>query len=390
MAEQRPRWSWNTKLLVTILMVALVIYLLFRFSVILPPLIVAVILAYIISPMAGYLQRRTGAWRGLSVFLAYLAMLAAVAALLMAVIPVLATQVRDLNLDIQLFLRALTNLLGHRYQVAGQVIDLDQVLDQLVPSLQLGLEPLFGRTLEFAVDLITSLVWAIFIVVVSFYLVRDADKLRAWSESLLPPAYRGDFILLREEISLIWASFFRGQLVLATVVASLFTLFGLLLGLPFSLALGVLAGLLEFLPSVGHGIWMVTAGLLALFLGSTWLPLPNWAFMLLVIGLHMVFQQFDLNYLIPRIIGRSVHLPPLVVILGIVAGAVLAGVLGILLAAPTIASARVISRYLFANLMDMEPFPSRVVEALPPPNPQWWRKFSTRFHLPKRARGTKS
>jgi predicted PurR-regulated permease PerM len=81
--------------------------------------------------------------------------------------------------------------------------------------------------------------------------------------------------------------------------------------------------------------------------------------MLIVMALHLVYQQFDLNYLIPRIIGRSVHLPPLVVILGIVSGAVLAGVLGIFLAAPTIASARVLGRYIFSNLFDLPPFPER-------------------------------
>jgi predicted PurR-regulated permease PerM len=68
--------------------------------------------------------------------------------------------------------------------------------------------------------------------------------------------------------------------------------------------------------------------------------------------LHLVYQQVDLNYLIPRIIGRSVRLHPLVVILGIVAGATLAGVLGIVLAAPTIASARVLGRYIRGYLVD--------------------------------------
>jgi predicted PurR-regulated permease PerM len=134
---------------------------------------------------------------------------------------------------------------------------------------------------------------------------------------------------------------------------------------------------LEFLPSIGHGIWLVIASLLALFVGSTWLPVPNWVFMLIVIGLHLIYQQFDLNYLIPRIIGRSVHLPPIVIILGIVTGAVLAGFMGILLAAPTIASARVFGRYVYANLFDLEPFPGDVASPLPPPNPHWWRKSSS-------------
>ncbi len=210
--------------------------------------------------------------------------------------------------------------------------------------------------------------------VVSFYLIKDSHSLHDWFETLPPPAYRADFIRLRDEINRIWGAFFRGQLILVLVVSTIFTVVGLILGLPFALAMGVFAGILELLPSIGHAIWLITASILALTAGSTWISLPNWAFMLVVIGLHLIYQQFDLNYLIPRIIGRSLHLPPLVVILGIGAGAVLAGVLGVLLAAPTIASTRVLVRYVYANLFDLDPFPGSVVKPMPPPNPQWWRK----------------
>ena len=66
------------------------------------------------------------------------------------------------------------------------------------------------------------------------------------------------------------------------------------------------------------------------------------------------------------------QLQPLIVILGIAIGAVLAGMIGILLAAPTIASARVIGRYIYANLLNQDPFPPQ--EELPPPKPaKWWR-----------------
>jgi hypothetical protein len=57
-----------------------------------------------------------------------------------------------------------------------------------------------------------------------------------------------------------------------------------------------------------------------------------------------------------------------------VTGALLAGVLGILLAAPTIASMRVLGRYIYANLFDQDPFPGTIASPLPPPNPRWWRK----------------
>jgi predicted PurR-regulated permease PerM len=197
----------------------------------------------------------------------------------------------------------------------------------------------------------------VFVLVISFYLIKDSAKLRAWLRDLPPAAYREDFRRLWHEINAIWGGFFRGQLLLALAVGIGVGLVGSAIGLPFALAMGVLAGLMEFLPPVGHTIWMVVAGLLAIFEGSTWLPIPNWAMLLLVFGLHSLFAQFDFNYLIPRIIGRSIRLHPLVIILGIIAGASVAGVLGVFLAAPTIATSRVLGRYVFANLFVEDPFP---------------------------------
>jgi predicted PurR-regulated permease PerM len=374
----RSRWSTQTKLVIGLLLLALFVYLLFRFSNLLIPLVIAVILAFILSPLANLFQNRFRLRRILATAVCYLLLLLVVVTLPVGVIPLLAAQVAGLNLDVQRWLGSVEAFLDHQYLIAGQVFDGAALFRQVVISLQGVLEPVFGRTLEFAVDLISSVIWVIFVVVVSFYLVKDGPALRIWLENLIPPSYRNDFVLLRDEINVIWSSFFRGQLVLALVVSIIFSMAGLILGLPFALALGILAGLLEFLPSIGHGIWLLIASILSFSLGSVWLPLPNWAFALVVIALHLFYQQFDLNYLIPRIIGRSVHLPPLVVILGIVAGAVFAGVLGILLAAPTIASARVLGRYVFANLLDLDPFPGSTVTPLPPPNPRWWRPESAK------------
>jgi predicted PurR-regulated permease PerM len=378
MQEERVRWSARTKIVISLLLLAFAIYLLYRFSIILAPLILAVIVAYILTPVVGFIQSRLHIPRVLTILTAYLLLIVVLIALPLLIVPPLADQFAALNVDIQRFLLAVEALLGHQYTFAGQVINLEALFKQMVGSLQGFAEPVFGQTLSFVLDVITSLIWVVFIFVVSFYLIKDSEQVRQWLESLVPPSYSDDYRQLRDEISRIWGAFFRGQVILALVVATIFTIIGFILGLPFALAMGVFAGLMEFLPSLGHGIWLTTAALLALFAGSTNLPIPNWAFMLIIIGLHLVFEQFDLNYLIPRIIGRSVHLPPVVVILGIVGGAAAAGVLGILLAAPTIASARVLGRYIYANLFDMDPFPSSVVQALPPPNPRWWQHMAPR------------
>lgn len=374
MQNARPKWPFQVKLTISILLLALFIYLLARFSVVIPPMILAIILAYILTPVVNLLNKRLRVPRILAILLSYLLVLGITAILPIVFIPALGSQMTDLNLDMQRIFQQVETILGHQYIILGRVIDVGALFDEAIGSLQGILEPVVGQTLGIVVDVISSIVWVVFVVVISFYLIKDSARLREWFEGLPPPAYREEFIYLRDEISQIWGAFFRGQLVLGLVVATIMTIAGLVLGLPFALAMGVLAGLLEFLPSIGHGIWLTIASLLAFFLGSTWLPLPNWVFMLIVIGLHLFFQQFDLNYLIPRIIGRRVQLPPLVVILGIVAGAVFAGIIGIPLAAPTIASARVIGRYIYANMFDMDPFPNVAALPLPPPNPQWWKR----------------
>ncbi len=370
----RPGWSSQTKLVISLLLLALFLFLLSRFRIVIAPLILAVILAYILTPLVNQVHDRLRIPRVLAILISYVIMIVILSLLPLVVIPPFTRQLTDLNVDLQQVIDQVVTLLSNQLVLPGGfIIDSEEIIAQLTTALQTVLEPFFGRTLSLLMDAISSLVWVIFILVVAFYLIKDGSTLRTWFEAQLPPEYRDDILRLREEINKIWAAFFRGQLLLALVVAIIFVVIGFGLGIPFALAMGVLAGLLEFIPSFGHAIWLTAASVLTISVGSTWINVPNWVFMVIVIGLHLVFQQFDLNYLIPRIIGRSVHLPPLVVILGIVAGAAIAGVLGIVLAAPTIASGRIISRYIFANLFDLEPFPVDVAPPLPPPDPDWWR-----------------
>jgi predicted PurR-regulated permease PerM len=372
MSNSRPRWSSQSKTLVSILVLAFIFLLIYRVREIIPPLIIAFILAFVLSPLVNRIQNRWRIHRALAIITSYVILTLVAAIFFLLLIPPLIDQFDSLNLDIQILLQQAESFIGQQFEIMGRPIDGTALIDQISASFQNIVEPFLGQTLGFFVEIITSIVWLVFIFVISFYLILDSDSVRDWFEKLPPPDYRQDYVRLRDEINLIWNSFFRGQIVLAAVVATIFTIAGFILGLPFAFAMGIFAGFMEFLPSIGHAIWLFVASILAFFIGSTWLPIPNWMFMLLIIGLHLIFEQFDLNYLIPRIIGRRVQLQPLVVILGIAIGAVLAGMIGILIAAPTIASARVIGRYIFANLLDQDPFPP--IEDLPPPKTiKWWK-----------------
>ncbi len=377
----RPRWSQETKLTVSLLVIAFGVYLLYQFRILLPPLTLAIVLAYIVSPIAGFLHRQLRLPHALAILLGNLALFLFLLLIPFIIVPPLASQLSTLNVDLRRLLATVDQLLQHDIALGPFSIHLPSLVQQVPLSSDQWIQPLLGQTLSIAVEVLSSVVWIIFIIVVSFYLVKDTDSFNQWVESHVPPLYQPDYRQLRTEINRIWGAFFRGQITLALVVSLIFTVTGFILGLPFALSMGLLAGLLEFLPSIGHGIWLTLATTLALLFGSTWIPVPNWVFALIIAGLHIIFQQFDINYLIPRIIGRSVHLPPIVVIVGIVAGAVAAGVTGIPLAAPTIATLRVLGRYVYAQLFDLDPFPHSVAPPLPPPDPQWHRRLQVHARL---------
>jgi predicted PurR-regulated permease PerM len=139
------------------------------------------------------------------------------------------------------------------------------------------------------------------------------------------------------------------------------------LGLPSALLLAAIAGLMEFFPTIGP----VLAAIPAVIIGyiqydSSWLGQitgPFW-FVVIIAIIYAVIYQTENYYLLPRIIGYRLRLHPVVVILGALAGASIAGILGILLAAPFLASMRLIFSYLYCKLTDKPPFPEVGTESL--------------------------
>jgi predicted PurR-regulated permease PerM len=185
--------------------------------------------------------------------------------------------------------------------------------------------------------------------------MRDWHRVTAYFRSVVPPGYGRDYAGLTAELKRIWQAFFRGQVVLSLVIATTVAIAMAVVGLPNALLLGLLAGLLEVVPNVGPVVAAIPAVALALLQGSSWIPLPPLWFALLVVGIYVVIQQVENNYLVPRIIGGSVRLHPLVVLVGAIAGARMAGILGIFLAAPVLASARVVLAYIVSGFEETPP-----------------------------------
>jgi predicted PurR-regulated permease PerM len=171
----------------------------------------------------------------------------------------------------------------------------------------------------------------VLIPILSFFLLKDADSFRRSALAMLPRGrlrWRGDEFF--EDINSTLAAYIRAQLTACVVIGAICSLGFALIGFPSPLVLGVLAGMLEFVPLVGPLSVAILLVLLALLQSGLGMALV----VLLFLGVLRVVQDYVIY---PRIIGHGIHLHPLAVILAILAGAEIAGVAGIFLAIPAIA-----------------------------------------------------
>jgi predicted PurR-regulated permease PerM len=192
-----------------------------------------------------------------------------------------------------------------------------------------------------AVQVLGYLPWLILIPILSFFFLKDADAFRRSALQMLPSGrwrWRGDEFF--QDVNSALAAYIRAQLTACLLIGTICTLGFIVLGVPFPLVLGVIAGLLEFIPLVGPVVVAVIATLVTSFSPDTSTYSALWV--LLFLGVLRIVHDYTIY---PRLVGQGVHLHPLAVILAILAGHELAGVAGIFLSIPLIAVATVSYRH---------------------------------------------
>ncbi len=353
------QWSRTTKLVIVVSLIVLLLLALYLFRAILLPVILALVLAIIIKPLVDLLDRKAGLPRTLATLLAYGILLVGLVIILAEVVPFGVEQVARLNLDAERLVNDLVAFLSQPITIFQYTFNAQSVVGDLRSTLQNLLRPFATQTFGLVMNVASSLLWIVSILVISFYLVRDAGRLRAFLDRIAPPGHLEELRSLREEISQVWKAFLRGQLVLAFAVGTMVWLLMTIVGLPNAELMGLLAGLLEVIPNFGPILATIPALMIALFRGSTYLPLSHFWFAVLVVILYVLVQQLESILLVPRIMGRRMQLHPVLVFIGVLAGGLIAGVLGILLAAPVLGTFRVLLKYVYAKLLDQEPYPDQ-------------------------------
>jgi predicted PurR-regulated permease PerM len=369
--EPVQRWSKSTKRVVVLILLVLLALVLNRFRAVIPPLAVSILLAFILDPIVDFLAHRLPISRGFATMLVILVLIVAMLAVVAApvtVVPSIARAVRRLQIDVIQIIADIGAFVEQPLEVGGYVLDLGEFYQELSSMLRSFVASVAQGTLDIVFEIASGAFWLTFILMAVFYLLRDADRLTEQIDLLAPPGYRDDFVRLRVQITDVWNAFLRGQLVMSLLMIAITTAAATAIGLPYPLVLGLIAGVMEFVPSLGPILALIPAVLLALFRGSTFLPLSNFWFAVVTVGVYILIQQVEGNLLLPRVMGNRLKLHPLVVLIGIIVGGSLAGILGMLIAAPTLATLRLVGRYVFARLYDRDPFPALEKETEPPPD----------------------
>lgn len=359
MSEQGHRWGASTKRTVVVAVLVLLALVLYRFRDVIPPLALAFLIAFILNPVVNLLVRRLRVSRTLATILVFVGLI--LVGLGVMVAPVTAVRpiqraVRAVEIDGSRVIADVGEFFSQPIEIGEYAFDLGPVYQELSSMLTSFVGSVAEGTLDVVFGIASGAFWLVFILIAAIYLVKDADHWIRQLDSLTPPGYRDDFVRLRLQITDVWNAFLRGQLLLGLAMVVITTVVCTAVGLPYALVMGLIAGVMEFIPTLGPILALIPAVLVAFIQGSNFLPLSNLWFAVVVLVLYLVIQQIEGNLLLPRILGHSVNLHPLVVLTGVIVGASLAGILGMWLAAPMIATLRIVGRYVICRLYDRDPF----------------------------------
>lgn len=317
----------------------------FVFGDILLPFVAGMALAYALDPIADRLERlglnRLGATLAILVL-----MVVFVALILILLAPVLVRQLADFVEGVPGYVEKLQSLLSSALHsrisdylgidlsdigssLAGMTGEAAGWLATLVSSLWSG-----GRAVLNLLSLI------VITPIVAFYLLYDWDRLVEQIDSLLPRDHVNEIRQIARDVDQAIAAFVRGQGLVSLIMAAFYSTGLVLVGLNFGFLIGLVAGLLGFIPFVGALIGFVVS--LGVALVQFW---PDWIMIAATLSVFVVGQMLE-NYLLqPRLIGQNVGLHPVWVMFALLAFGYLFGFVGVLLAIPAAAAVGVLVRY---------------------------------------------
>jgi predicted PurR-regulated permease PerM len=338
----------------TLALVIGVLLLLYSLGTVLVPFIISALLAWLGDPVADKLEE----WRfprPVAVLVVFIATFVVLGLLLLLIAPMVGREFQALTARAPQFLtwyqNTATPWLSYHLHVDPERLRMDNLSSALT-----GNSDSVGQFLSSTVAtvshsgriLFTAVITVLLVPVITFYWLRDWDIFKARIASLLPRDHAAAVTGLTRDCETVLAAFFRGQLLVMVSLALIYSAGLSVIGLEGGLAIGVVAGLLSFVPYLGiiTGLTLALASAV-LQAGNGWLPL--WVLIVFAIG-----QGMESFVLTPRLVGGRIGLHPVLVIFAILAGGELFGFVGVLLALPAAAAGTVFARHAHARYVQSD------------------------------------
>jgi len=378
-----PPWSGRTKRIVALVTFGLLFLFALQLLQAWTIIIIAVVLSYLLNPLVDFFDNQIlykiplpNVRRGIAVLLTFVVMFFVITLFFIIIVPPLASQTQAFLDNLPEITRSmeaeLEDNLSTPIRIGEQEIiiwnEIEGLFDDqsetpspanfdIVSAVREAASALSSPVVNIATIAVSFLFNMFFMLVIMFYLMRDGHHFVNRVEDIIPIEYQGDIRRLLYELGHIWNAYLRGQLLLGFIVGVETAIAATILGLPQPLVLALIAGLLEFIPNIGPILSAIPAMLFALFSASSTIPgLEGVLFAFVVGAVYTFIQQSESLFLVPRVMGNSLDLHPVAILIAVLSGAALAGILGVLVAAPVLATMRLALTYVWGKLLDLDPF----------------------------------
>jgi predicted PurR-regulated permease PerM len=341
------------------------------------PLILAFILTYLLYPVADWLRVRTHiSWR-VVVSVIYLLLILALAGLLTWGGFALLEQTQSLIRFLQRAINSLPEYIAQlstmnfqlgpfQFGLAELDLDINTISEQVFGAVQPILSGAGTLVGSFASGTASTIGWVLFVIVVSYFMLAETEGIPGRIINLKVPGYQQDFERLGRELANIWNAFLRGQIVLIVLTVVVYSLMLGIMGVRFYIGLALLAGMARLVPYIGPAVAWTAYGLVAFFQVNPY-NMPTLGFVIMVIGAAWLVDVIIDSLVTPRVLADALQIHPAAVLMAALIAVSLLGVMGIILAAPVLATLLLLVRYAIRKLMDLDPWVD--VRTAPPPPP---------------------
>ena len=333
---------------------AAIIFVLWLLAPVIMPFAIAAMLAYLGDPLADRLQR-LGMGRTLAVSIVFAVLVLVMVGSLLLLIPLIQHQFENLAENFPRYVAWVRDTafpwLQTHLHLEPDTFDTDRLVAAIkehIGSVGSIAATAIAKVSTSGMGLVLWLTNLVLIPVVSFYLLRDWDKMVAHIQRMLPRSIEPTVVQLSRESDQVLGAFVRGQLLVMLALGIFYGAGLTIVGLSIGPLIGMIAGLLSFVPYLGFIVGF-GAALIAVLV-----QYGDWTHVLLVVGVFTVGQLLEGYVLVPRLVGGKIGLHPVAVIFAVLAGGHLFGFLGVLLALPAASVVVVLMRYVFARYRESD------------------------------------